>query len=184
MTRAGTSHWQEHLLVATFATAVFSFAAGSDAAAQGAGTNKYGTRDPRTCASTRAPAKGAITADLAKQYVVCQTEKVSGYELYLVENVTVQVGGGRPYNPQSDVNYSELDVETPIYPIRGSYTRYQCSQVNTSPNLYNVGKNCSVYEHRKATGSCYKTTFGDWKCNMYDYGVASDDKHFQVAPPK
>ena len=147
--------------------------------------NKYGTRDPRTCTNTNAPARGAITAALAKQYLICQAEKVSGSELYLVENVTVEVGGGRPYNPQSDINYQEIDVKVPIYPIRGSYTQYQCIKEYPDPGtLYNVGKNCGVFEHRKATGSCYKTTFGDWRCNMFDYDMSSDDKHFGVAPPK
>src|SRR5687768_13543007 len=67
--------------------------------------NKFGARDPRTCDDTVAPRRGAITAALAKQYFICQAEKVSGAYLYLVENEKLEVGGGRTFQPQSDVNY-------------------------------------------------------------------------------
>lgn len=147
--------------------------------------NQYGTRDPRTCDDTIAPTKGPITAALAKKYFICRAEKFSGYDLILVDNVTVAVGGGRPWNPQSDINYSEIDVRVPIYPIRGSYTQHMCTKEYPKPGtLYNIGKNCNRFENRNATGSCYKTTFGDWRCSMFDFNQTADDRTFQIPPPK
>lgn len=149
------------------------------------GVNPFGTRDPRTCADTKAPIRGAITADLALRYFICRAERFSGTDLYLVDRVKVEVGGGRPYNPRSDINYSEIDVTVPIYPIRGSYLQHQCTRVFSEPGtLYNVGKNCASSDNRNATGSCYKTTFGDWRCSMFDLNQTSSDRHFQVPPPR
>src|SRR4028118_2059005 len=79
-------------------SAVFGATIGVTAAAveQSIG-ERYGTREPRACTNTKAPAKGAITAALAKKYLECQMEGVSGEYLSLVENVKVEVGGGIPY---------------------------------------------------------------------------------------
>ncbi len=149
------------------------------------GMNAFGARNPRTCADTKAPTRGAITADLAKVYFICRAERFSGSDLYLVDRVSVEVGGGRPYNPRSDINYAEIDVTVPIYPIRGSYLQHQCTRVFSEPGtLYNVGKNCASSDNRNATGSCYRTTFGDWRCSMFDINQTSADRHFQVPPPR
>ena len=149
--------------------------------------NKYGTRDARTCDDKKAPARGAISAALATKYFICEAEGVKGSELYLVENVKTEVGGSRPFNPRDDVNYYNIDVRFPVYPIRGSFTMYQCVPVENDPKFptyNNVGENCSRYENRNAKGSCYKTTFGDWRCTMADFNIADDDKKHRVAPPQ
>ena len=146
--------------------------------------NKYGTRDAQTCKDMKAPVKGAPTAALAKQYVICDIEKVSGPYLYLVENVTVEVGGGRPYNPNADINVPEINVRLPIYSIRGSLTKYQCYEVNPNFTVSAPGKNCSRYEEPKAKGDCYKTTFGDWRCTMTDLSNTNENWFPGVAPPK
>lgn len=150
-------------------------------------TNKYGTRDAITCADTKAPARGAISAALAAKYFICEAEGVKGDYLYLVENVKTEVGAGRPYNRNDDVNFFQIDSRFPVYPIRGSFRQYQCEPVESNPaiqSIYNVGENCSTYENRKAVGSCYKTTFGDWRCTMEDINIAAEDKKHRVAPPK
>lgn len=152
-----------------------------------AGTNRYGTRDPQTCDDTSAPRSGVITAALARQYVICDREGVRRRAMHIVENVKVQVGGGRAYQPQSDLSYSDIDVNSPIYPLRGSLSAYQCVEVdaNRAHSGFNLGRNCILFEERKATGSCYRTTFADWKCSMYGVsGMTRDDEHPNVAPPK
>ncbi len=146
--------------------------------------NKYGTRDPRTCENMKAPAKGAPSAALAAKYVICEIEKVSGPYLYLVENVKVEVGGGRPYNPNSDINVPEINVKFPIYSIRGSLTKYQCYEVNPNFTVSAPSKNCTRYEEPKAKGDCYKTTFGDWRCYMTDLSNKNENWFPGVAPPK
>lgn len=151
------------------------------------GANKYGTRDPQTCDDTRAPRSGAITAALASKYVICDREGVRRQAMHVVENVKVQVGGGRAYQPQSDQSYSDIDVTSPIYPLRGSLSAYQCVEVdaNRAHSGYNLGRNCILFEERKATGSCYRTTFADWKCSMYGVSnMTRDDEHHNIAPPK
>ena len=88
--------WQS-LLLATIAI-VLAFGAFSGAAVAQDSKSisaRYGSRDPRTCEDTKAPARGAITAALALKYLNCQMEYDSGSgDLYLVENVKVEVGAG------------------------------------------------------------------------------------------
>ena len=87
--------WQS-LLLATIAI-VLAFGAFSGAAVAQDSKSisaRYGSRDPRTCENTKAPARGAITAALAAKYLNCQMEFISMGDLYLVENVKVEVGAG------------------------------------------------------------------------------------------
>lgn len=121
---------------------------------------KYGTRDPRTCTNTAAPTTGAITADLAAKYLMCQREGEASDLLYLIDDARVQVGGGINYASirASRVLY-EIDVNHPVYPIRGTYTKNVCSRIYDE----NAKSNCTT-ETVKADGYCYKTTFGDWQC--------------------
>ena len=86
---------------------------------------KYRMRDPRICADTKAPAKGAISAALATKYFMCQGEQESSDLLYLVENVNIEVGGGIPYSAiMGQYSLDQIDVKHPVYPIRGNYTSY------------------------------------------------------------
>src|ERR1051326_1322774 len=68
---------------------------------------KYQSRDPHTCASRGAPAKGPISVAQAKQYFICDAEgesrsAVSDSTLHLVTGVSVQVGAGRPFMMGTD----------------------------------------------------------------------------------
>ncbi len=131
---------------------------------------RYGARDPHTCPDTRMPARGAPAGAQAAQYVTCAQEGVFGASssLGLVEDVRVQVGTGRPYIHVTD-SFQDIDPHQLVYPIRGSYRSYACSEIvppNGSPGRR--GENCSVADSPQATGVCYKTTFGDWRCNMQD----------------
>lgn len=147
-------------------------------------TNKYGTRDAQTCKDKKAPSGGAITAALAAKYVICEREKVSGPYLYLVENVKVEVGGSRPYNPNMDLNVPEINVRFPLYPIRGGLVSYQCYEVNPNFTVSAPGKNCNRTNEPEAKGFCYKTTFGEWRCHMADLSNKNENWSQGVAPPK
>ena len=171
-------HINAKFLMAAIA-ALFLFGAFNMTFAQGIGA-KYGTRDPQTCADTKAPGRGAMTAALATKYVICATEGVQAENLYLVEDLAiVQVGGSRPYNHKND-SVPDIDVTAPVYPFRAeSYKQYQCGIVNEG----NKGYNCAVYPHSKATGACRKTTFGDWNCT-FDYQTGDSTQfEFNVPPP-
>jgi hypothetical protein len=145
--------------------------------------NRFGAREPGTCDNTKAPIKGPITAALARKYLNCQMEGIWSNHLYLVENVKVEVGGGVPYKPNLGA-FEAINVRVPLYPIRGSLLRYQCKDL-IAEHVGPPGTNCNTYNEPKATGYCYKTTFGDWRCNMADPG-ANNKENFRtgVAPPK
>ncbi len=184
MTKQINQRWQS-LLLATIVIVLTFGAFGAVAAQEEKSISaRYGSRDPRTCEDTKAPARGAITAALALKYLNCQMEYVSGGDLYLVENLKVEVGGGIPYAAiMGQRSLSEIDVKHQVYPIRGSLLRYQCQNRLTAARLPDA--NCSTYNNPKATGYCYKTTFGDWRCYMSDSAANNDANiHHDVPPPK
>lgn len=148
------------------ATALSGLCAAASAAGLGA---KYGTREPANCTAMAAP-DGPPSAEQATQYLQCTTERESGQQLILLENVSVQVAAkGRPFNPGRE-EMPEIDTDQPIYAIRGSFVRYVCARPDADI-LQNVGKNCSSVEQPNAIGNCWKTTFGDWRCTMNDLNV-------------
>jgi hypothetical protein len=157
------------------AAALLTAVAMQTAPAQAGEGAKYGTRDPQTCASAKEPAKGAISAELARKYVICQKEEVAHTQgfIYLLENVTVEIGKGVPLLELSrGARPTDGDPDGVVYPIRGSLKEYQCAVASDGgalgPRYNNIGKNCNVYDEPKATGTCYRTTFGDWHCSMSD----------------
>jgi len=174
---------QSSLLAAIAIVLTFgAFSATAIAQEKKSAGERYGTREPQTCADKKAPAKGAITATLAAKYFICKAEGINGQYLYLVENVKTEVGGGRPYNPNMDLNVPEIDVKFPLYPIRGSYTSYQCKD----PEIDYIkipGRTCNRTEMPNAKGFCYKTTFGDWSCYMLDLDGKNENYFPDVPPP-
>ena len=104
----------------TVFAAIFIFSAFGSVFGQGIGA-KYNSREPRTCADKTQPKAGAPSAAKAAEYVICENEGIDGDKLYFVEDVKVQVGAGRRYNPREDINFSGIDTKFLIYPIRGSY---------------------------------------------------------------
>lgn len=143
---------------------------------------RYGSREPRTCEDTKSPAKVAITAELAKKYFICKAEGLNGNLLYLVENVKLEVGGPVPYDPTLGA-FEAINVRVPLYPIRGSYLRYQCKNL-INEHVGAPDTNCNTYNQPKATGYCYKTTFGDWSCFMADRSNKDENWRRGIAPPK
>ena len=150
-----------------------------------AGANKYGTRNPRSCVNTKAPAGSMIDAAHAREYFICQAEKEFGTYLSLVENVSVEVGGPTVYDPRTQTGFTHMDTRIPPIAIRGNFLSYMCSSVDAQfdSRFYNLGKSCNTQLNRKAAGYCYKTTFGDWSCTMNDLFIAQSDKKYYVAPP-
>lgn len=132
----------------------------------------YGAAGPRSCPDRKAPAEGAPSAAQAAAYATCDIEGESSQMLYLVGKMAITgVGKARDYNPLE--NMRQIDVERPIYDIRGSYDRYQCRMIATSTLVdmgpkYQKGSNCNLYAATNATGSCYVDTFGDWRCLLHD----------------
>ena len=142
---------------------------------------KYATRDPQECSSTTEPAKGVLSPALAVKYFACNSEHEAGGYLYLVENVKIDIGKGTPFlELDKGDRPSDADPKGLVHPIRGSLLKYQCGAISTYTR--NEGKNCTVYEGPKATGICYRTSFGDWTCNMMD--LRSKQVSNQPAPAR
>ena len=142
---------------------------------------KYGTRDPATCVSSKEPTKGVITPELAKKYLACHRERESsGRSLFLIENVTVEVGKGTPYlELPGGARPFGGDPSGLVYQIRGSLKVYSCGVVNA---MTAAGRNCRTSEETKATGECFRDGFGDWICNMA--GPESNELTEQPPPGK
>ena len=152
------------LVSAAAAAALLQFAWCAPGGATGEG-KQFGARDPVTCASTAAPKAGGPSAAQAARYVLCDREKVSGGQLYLVSNLRVQVYASRPLQYGVDNAY-QYAPNMLVYPIRGSLRYYHCQPV--SSYMGNAGKNCAYVDETDAQGICYHTTFGDWHCAMRD----------------
>ncbi len=166
------------------ATAVLAFAPSVQAQHVGA---KYQSRDPHTCASRAAPAKGAISAAQAKQYFICDSEgesasSVSASTLHLVTGVSVQVGAGRPFmmgtDDTGDNTSDGIDPHYTVYPIRGSFIDWACKPVN---EFNPAGKNCLRQAMPHATGICFMSSFKEWHCHMQDISQPSQNNQ---PPPK
>ncbi len=89
-----------------------------------------------------------------------------------------RIGGSRP--SQSGDGYSGIDVTKPADPIRGSWTKYRCTNVKTYPGV--GANNCNVWDETDGSGICYRTTFGDWRCMMFSR--ANTMRTGLVPPPR
>jgi hypothetical protein len=88
-------------------------------------------------------------------------EAASG--IYLVQDVMAEISTPRSFEANLDSNLKEIDIASPIYPLTGSLKVYWCSPVSPA---YPAGQGCRVSPMPEAAGKCWKTTFGDWKCNL------------------
>ena len=140
----------------------------SDQQTPAAADSPFGAREPRTCQ----PGKfdGPPTARQAMDLFICASEKYAGGYEYLVSNVTVQTGKSRPYSAWSDSGATDMDVTQAVYPIQGRLTAYQCSRRDAMLGQ-DPARNCIRTDSDPATGTCYKSTFGEWHCFMMGAGV-------------
>jgi len=176
----------QRLLLSMAAVLTAAFLSTTSQAAQNIGA-KYGARNPHTCASRTAPAKGAISAAQAKLYFVCDNEgetpsSVGGSTLHLMTGVSVQVGAGRPFMMGSDDTGDNvtagIDPHFTVYPIRGSFMNWSCKPIS---EFAPAGKNCSRIAMPHATGICFMSSFREWHCNMTDFNSSMQDN---LPPPK
>ena len=143
---------------------------------------KYGSRELKTCPAVKS--NSAPTAAQATQLFACATEMDTGDTIFLVESAQVQVAS-TPRNFQPGDAYNDIDQNSPIYPIRGSFREYSCRKVfNLDSSHTNVGKNCLVMEQPHAQGICYKNGFGEWTCKMRDAAVHWDTAVGNMPPPR
>ena len=148
----------------------------------------FGATGPRKCSTKKVPGNGPPSPLTIAKYVICGQEGVSGDNVYLFDNVEVTaVAPGRPYNPNEDANMTNIDINKPVYAIKGSLRSYQCGRI-MKPGGYDggpddhKGTNCSRTPQPNASGLCFQDTFGDWSCNMLDVSAPVNAEP-QVAAP-
>jgi len=121
---------------------------------------EYDSRAPRTCANVTSPP----SAELAAVLVQCTMDGLGATGLALTQDVKLEMGSPRPFVYNTDAGLAGIDMNAPVYPLRGSYTSYFCRKWGGS--LVPIGQNCAVSAVPSAQGWCWKTTFGDWSCKM------------------
>ncbi len=141
---------------------------------------EFGAPGPRSCRSRTEPRSGPISPALARQYFICRREKLSNGALYLVRNVQIEVGRGVPPAQQAVSLITDGDTTRLRYPIRGRFQLYICDPLGGTDGIAMGPRNCSRVDQTRATGLCYVSSFGDWKCLMND-GDAR--QVLGVAPP-
>ena len=163
------------LLVILSGTSVFAHA-------QAGGGKAYDSRDPFVCKSTKDPAHGGPSSGQVNDYVRCTNESISGGYIALFENVQGEAGKSRPYSAWYDSGNGDIDNSEPVYPIRGTYDLYSCRPPGSMG--FPAGNNCNVKKGVSFEGTCYKTTFGDWKCPVKTMGDPLSGWTYSVPPPK
>ena len=125
-----------------------------------------------------------------KMLVECDDEHTSNNSLmYLDVNLQVQAGATRRYTQFADGYATTIDTNAPVLPIRGTLDSYQCAPLSrytnkgTTYDTDNTGKNCAVSPVRQAQGTCYRTTFGDWRCHLAESTSSATDRLNQPPPP-
>lgn len=124
----------------------------------------YGTREPNTCGPFTTLSGASPTSDEAAWIYLCEYESQPigvASKLYLVEDLSIQVGRSRPFGQTTDYSLRDADPSQQVFPIRGTLTLIQCSEVNDR----NRGANCAEYPS-KGEGVCYRSTFDEWSCPM------------------
>lgn len=143
----------------------------------------FGSAGPRKCPDAKQPLDGPPSKAQAATYVACETEGQTSDMLYLVGDVQIsEIGASRRYAPVTDINMPEIDSRRPIYPILGSFTRYQCRYLAGQGGSSPRGANCVAYPQPEASGSCYVNAFGNWRCSLLDTRSQIEPKR-DVAPP-
>jgi len=145
---------------------------------------RYGTREPKTCASRRDPLNGAPSVEQAREYFICDIEAERVTSLALVTNVRLEIASGRSFNAQTDSGRTGVDPKQLIYDIRGSFTHFECRPPARGDNAFSRTHNCSGFEEPAAQGSCYKNTFGDWHCTMLDLHADIVHPRIFLSPPE
>ncbi|QDZ02904.1 hypothetical protein FQ775_22455 [Nitratireductor mangrovi] len=139
----------------------------------GVGEN-YGSRDPVACPQVEG---AGPTLDEAVELFRC-TNEIEASHLFLVDDVRLQIGKSRPF--QDGDNYPEIDRALAVFPIRGAWTEHQCTNIKTFPGA--APASCRVFDKTNGSGICYRTTFGDWRCQMS--GASANLRPGWFEPPR
>jgi hypothetical protein len=172
------------LTLSAFAFGFVAFSASLGARGQGPGDGSelsgpaqmnlvYQARNPRLCKPVSAPPSPGQAAVL----IQCTMDQDRATGLFLMQEVNIVMSQPRAFNGDTDSNLPEIDMSAPVFPLSGSLKVFWCSPIGVG---YPAGRNCQVMPTPMAMGSCWKTTFGDWKCNLI--GPAPDSRKALPGP--
>ena len=134
---------------------------------------RYGTsRVPQSCPSRSEPKTGAITARQAEKYFTCHVEKGDSFDgemgnMSFVTDLKIQVAPKSRRATIGDVSRAAnsgslaLDMDRPVYDIRGSYNSYFCGRTTAAVQ---EKRNCNLSNFPKSQGICFQNSFSDWFC--------------------
>jgi hypothetical protein len=132
-------------------------ASGSDLSGPPVLLPEYQARAPRTCTKLKTAPSLAQAVALAQ----CAMDGISSGQLFITQNVNIEIGSARPFVYFTDAGLSGIDPSAQVYPLRGSYTSYLCNKIGS---MYPAGHSCLKSDVPEGTGQCWKTSFGDYKC--------------------
>src|SRR5476651_1774478 len=105
---------KNQILILTVIVTIILLGASVSTFAQSGAGKLYGARDPRNdCGDLKG---AAPTQAIAVRSFICHREVERWPHISLVENVSMHVGAGRPYNVKEDYNVPEIDVRAKVYP--------------------------------------------------------------------
>jgi hypothetical protein len=134
---------------------------------------RYGTsRALQSCPSRSEPTTGAITARQAEKYFTCHVEKGESFDgdrgsMSFVTDLKIQVAPKSRRATIGDVSRAAnsgtlaLDMDRPVYDIRGSYNSYFCGRTTAAVE---EKRNCNLSNFPKSQGICFQNSFKDWFC--------------------
>jgi hypothetical protein len=156
-------------------TQAASSSAASDLSGPPVFNARFQAREPRKCSAVKSPP----SASQAVALIQCTREQMNAHEDWVTQNVQVEMGSSRAFNYESDAGLPEIDTSSKVIPIRGSFTGYVCAVIGEVGGVQ--GKNCMKGVVASAQGACWKTNFGDWKCN--EDGVINPTTWNEAPPP-
>ena len=148
---------------------------GSDLSGPPVFNARFQTREPRKCSQVKSPPNVSQAIAL----IQCQREHMEAHNVWLTTDVKAEMGSARDFIYRTDQGWPEIDTSAKLIPLRGSWTVYNCAGIGEDVNGIK-GKNCMKSVVAEATGACWKTTFGDWKC---DESGPGDQPVWNLPPP-
>lgn len=134
------------------------------ASAQAPSGAPWGARGPVVCPSFRQGGPPSVAQ--AAQLLRCNKESASSAsgELWLLKTVDVRVGGAVSFaSMYNEIAMPEADTRQRVYPINGGWTWSICTMLSDTRN---PGRNCREVDVTRASGVCWKTRAGEWRCTM------------------
>jgi hypothetical protein len=150
---------------------------------------RYGTsRVPQSCPSRSEPTTGAITARQAEKYFTCHVEKGESFDgdrgsMSIVTDLKIEVARKSRRATIGDVSRAAnsgtlaLDMDRPVYDIRGSYNDYFCGRTTAAVA---EKRNCILRNFPKSQGICFQNSFKDWFCLL----TGPSKEISRTAPPQ